>query len=259
MPQDQYLRQDVVATGDVTLGDDTGDATTVIGTLTHGTSTIIPTFPTDLNPGPLTNEVIYAFIATLDDAATITVTLVDDANDDLYMATFNLAHMGGVATLSSAYGVVDIWGGTNPTFNANYSVGTGPLGADEVQLRLSLADAVTASVIIDAKLYATVASPEITITTQPVNGSVTAPAPNSFFVVATTNEVGATLSYQWEVSSDGGSTWANATGGVYSGDTTATLAVTDSTGLNGYQYRVVIDSDATAANVTSNAVTLTVA
>ncbi len=258
MPQDQYLRQDVIAQGDVTLGDDANDATIIAGTLTHGDATTVAAFATDYGPGPLTNEVIYALVVGVDDAAAITVTVVDDANDDLYMASFNIATAGGSAVLSSAYGVVDIWGGTNPTFNANYSAGTGPNGADEVQLRMSLADSVSVSVTVDAKLYAAVASPEITISVQPANGSVTAPAPNSFFVTASTND-GGVLTYQWEVSSDGGSTWANATGGVYSGDTTNTLAVTNSTGLNGYQYRVVIGSSGDASDITSSAATLTVA
>jgi hypothetical protein len=256
--QDQYLRQDVVATGDVTLGDDAGDATTVVGTLTHGDATTIAAFATDYGPGPLTNEVIYSFVVGVDDAASITVTVVDDANDDLYMASFNIAQAGNSAVLSSAYGIVDVWGGTNPTFNANYSFGTGPAGADEVQLRMSLADSVSVSVVVDAKLYAAVASPMISISIQPaINYLVTAPAPESINIVATTND-GGVLTYQWEVSSDGGSTWANATGGVYSGDTTNTLAITNSTGLNGYQYRCVVSSSGTASDATSGVGTLVV-
>lgn len=249
--QDQYLRQDVVATGDVTLGDDTADLTTITGSLVMGDVLIAPPSTNDYGPGPLTNQVIFTFPHASYDAATVTVVVVDDVNDDLYMASFNIAHIGGAATLSSAYGVVDAWGGTNPSFNVNY-------GGSNVELRMSLADSVSASVVVDSKLYSSVVSPEITIQVQPANGSVTAPAPNSFFVTAITND-GGTLNYQWEVSSDGGSTWANATGGVYSGDTTSTLAVTNSTGLNGYQYRVIVGSSGTASDVTSNSATLTVA
>lgn len=257
MPQEQYLRQDVVAQGDVQLGDDAADVTSVVGSLVIGNATIVAPSATNYGPGPMTNEVIYSFDVPDGDAAIVTVTVADDANDDYYMATFSIAHNGSSAVLSSASGVVDIWGGTNPTFNANYSVGTGHSGADEVQLRMSLADSVSVRVGTDTKLFAPQTSPEITISVQPANASVTAPAPNSFFVTASTND-GGTLSYQWEVSSDGGSTWANATGGVYSGDTTNTLAVTNSTGLNGYQYRVVISSSGIASDITSGAATLTV-
>lgn len=248
--QDQYLRQDVVATGDVTLGDDTSDLTTITGSLVMGDVLIAPPSTNDYGPGPLTNEVIFTFPHASYDAATVTVVVVDDVNDDLYMASFNIAHIGGAATLSSAYGVVDAWGGTNPTFNVNY-------GGSNVELRMNLADSVSASVAVDSKLYSSVESPEITITLQPTNETETAPAPATFNLTATSND-GGTLSYQWEVSSDGGSTWANATGGVYSGDTTVALQVTNTTGLDTYQYRCVVSSSGTASDVTSSAGVLTV-
>lgn len=100
---------------------------------------------------------------------------------------------------------------------------------------------------------------EITIGTQPSGASVTAPAAASFTVVATTND-GGTLSYQWRISTDGGTTYANVSnGGVYSGATTASLAISNSTGLDGRKYQVVVSSTGGAPNVTSSAATLTVA
>lgn len=99
----------------------------------------------------------------------------------------------------------------------------------------------------------------ITIGTQPAAASVTAPAPAQFTVAATTND-GGTLSYQWQLSTNGGTTFTNITnGGVYSTATTATLNISDATGLDGRQYRVVISSTGGAPNATSSAATLTVA
>jgi hypothetical protein len=98
----------------------------------------------------------------------------------------------------------------------------------------------------------------IVIGTQPVNRSVTAPAATTFAVVATTVPAGGTIGYDWEVSTNGGSTWADATGGVYSGANTATLAISNSTGLTGYQYRCNLTATG-ATTVTTTVRTLTVA
>jgi len=99
----------------------------------------------------------------------------------------------------------------------------------------------------------------IAISAQPPNRSVTAPASTTFTVTASSND-GGTLSYQWQLSSDGGTSFANlSTGGVYSGTTSATLTISDSTGLTANQYRVVVSSTGGAPAVTSTAGTLTVA
>jgi hypothetical protein len=77
----------------------------------------------------------------------------------------------------------------------------------------------------------------------------------SFSVVAN----GTALTYQWQVSTDGGANYSNlANGGVYSGVTTATLNITGATvSMNNYRYRVIISGTCTPA-VTSTAGTLTV-
>ena len=98
----------------------------------------------------------------------------------------------------------------------------------------------------------------ITINTQPVNRSVTAPAGTTFVVAATTTPAGGTIGFDWEVSTDAGATFANATGGVYSGANTATLTISNSTGLNGYQYRCNLTATG-ATGVTTTVRTLTVA
>lgn len=254
MPQDQFLRQDVVAQqdfevlGNTQLGNGPGDTTTVVGMMVIGGTSVQPVTNTFYGPGPLTNEVIYSFAAATYDAAQVTVTVADDVNSDVYAASFTIAHDGTTPVLSSAYGEADAWGGTNPTFNVNNNAGT-------IELRMNIADSVSVGVAVDAKLFSAQTSPEITIGVQPANQSVAAPAPATFNLTATTNDSG-TLTYQWEVDNGGG--FANATGGVYSGDTTDTLTITDSTGLDTYQFRCVVSSSATASDVTSSTVTLTV-
>lgn len=91
----------------------------------------------------------------------------------------------------------------------------------------------------------------IVITSNPQNLSVAAPAPAVFTVVAETAPTGGTLTYQWEVSTNGGGSWANAA------STTATLTLANSTGLNNNRYRCVI-SVAGGVSVTSAAAILTV-
>lgn len=89
----------------------------------------------------------------------------------------------------------------------------------------------------------------ITIGTQPQNASVTAPDPATFTVAATING-DVPLSYQWQVNDGGG----------YDdivGATSSSYTVDDSTGLNGYLYRVVVSGG--GATATSSAATLTVA
>jgi len=55
----------------------------------------------------------------------------------------------------------------------------------------------------------------------------------------TASASGSSISYQWRVSTNGGSTWTNVSnGGVYSGATTSTLSVTPTAEMHNYQYRL---------------------
>jgi hypothetical protein len=76
--------------------------------------------------------------------------------------------------------------------------------------------------------------------------------------VMTFNLTGPSLSYQWQISTDGGSTFANVTnGGVYSGATTSTLTMTGlTTTYNGYKFRCVATN--TCSTTTSDETTLAV-
>ncbi|MEO7445435.1 MAG: M36 family metallopeptidase [Ferruginibacter sp.] len=95
--------------------------------------------------------------------------------------------------------------------------------------------------------------PGPTITTQPVASSVCTGATATF----TTTATGSGLTYQWQVSTNGGVTWTNLSPAV----TTPTLTITNVTAaMNGYQYRVVINGGCVApTTVTSTAVALTIA
>ena len=92
-----------------------------------------------------------------------------------------------------------------------------------------------------------------TIGTQPAAATVCAGANNTFTVAST----GAST-YQWQVSTNGGSTWTNITnGGVYSNATTTALTITGATAtLNSYRYRCITTN--TCGSTNSTGVILTV-
>ncbi|MBI3138626.1 MAG: peptidase [Sphingobacteriales bacterium] len=88
------------------------------------------------------------------------------------------------------------------------------------------------------------------ITAQPVSATICAGAAQTFGVTATTG-VG-TLTYQWQLSINGGSSWSNITGA-----TSATFAQPSiPAGQNGYRFRVVVTAG--CGSVTSNGAVLTV-
>jgi gliding motility-associated-like protein len=80
------------------------------------------------------------------------------------------------------------------------------------------------------------------------------------FTVAASSNPGITLAYQWEMSTDNGTSYSNVSGAVYSGSTTNSLSVSDVTGLNSNRYRCVVteQSSGTGCKKTSTAAILTV-
>lgn len=117
---------------------------------------------------------------------------------------------------------------------------------------LSVANAVSGDAADDTR----VADVEFAFTTQPAAASVIAPAAASFSVVVS---VPAGATYQWQ-SKTGSAAYVNVTnGGVFSGATTATLAISNSTGLNGVTYRCIVNNAAGTAQVISKGAKLTVA
>lgn len=100
-----------------------------------------------------------------------------------------------------------------------------------------------------------ISSQAINVTTQPVAASACHNGQVSFTVATT----GGSLVYQWQESTDGGTTWNNITnGGVYSGADTAVLNINPVTvGMNGYKYRCTI-TNACNPVTTSDAVLLSI-
>lgn len=96
--------------------------------------------------------------------------------------------------------------------------------------------------------------PVITIGTQPANASAVEGETASFTVAATITN-GGTLSYQWQKSDNGGTTWANIVGATSATYTTGALTVLDD---DADQYRVVVSGTLGAVAVNSSAATLTV-
>lgn len=98
----------------------------------------------------------------------------------------------------------------------------------------------------------------VTISVQPADASVTAPAAGTFSVTASVTTGTGTIAYQWQRSTDSGASFANIAGATSASYTTpATTAVTFDE--NGYQYRVKLTTDTGAAEVVSAVATLTVA
>ncbi len=93
------------------------------------------------------------------------------------------------------------------------------------------------------------ADAKVTISTQPA--SVTAAVGGT--AKLTVKASGTGLTYQWQYSTDGGSTWKDSPA---TGNKTATLSVPATATRNGYKYRCVVKSG--TAKVTSKAATLTV-
>jgi len=117
-------------------------------------------------------------------------------------------------------------------------------------------DNITASVISNAAILSVVSSP--TITSQPQNATILEGATATFSVTveAADSGAGGVLSYQWQLSTDGGSSWSDIVGAVENNYITATSAFTD----NGRQYRCMITNtkDGITAIVFSNVATLSV-
>jgi hypothetical protein len=92
---------------------------------------------------------------------------------------------------------------------------------------------------------------KVIITQEPVNNGGCEGENASFTVVA----IGSgTLTYQWQVSTNGGGAWSNLTNAApYSGVTTATLTITGLTAsMNTWQYRCLVTSNVSATTIPPN-------
>jgi Immunoglobulin I-set domain len=133
-------------------------------------------------------------------------------------------------------------GVTTATLNINNVT-----GMDGYLYRCNITNAVTTVTTNAAKLTVN------RFILQPTNMSTCSSCGAGFTVIAR----GGNLAYQWQISTDNGLTFSDlSNGGVYSGVTTKTLAISNANGLNGRQYRCILGG--CPAGVTSNAATLTV-
>ena len=97
----------------------------------------------------------------------------------------------------------------------------------------------------------------IVISSQPTSVGIATTGTGTFRVTATATP-SAALTYQWQVSANSGTSYSNASGGIYSGGTTATLTLTNpALSINNNLYRVVIASTG-GATATSSSAKLTV-
>ena len=165
----------------------------------------------------------------------------------------------GNVTPSNATNQTITWSllGSTPAGIASVSGNTlNTTGAGTVTVRANIANGAAQGTDFAAKFDITVnaAVTAPAITTQPADRTITEGQNTSFSVAASGNPA---PTWQWQVSTNG-SSWNNVSnGGIYSGATTATLALTNVPVVNnGYQYRCVATNS--AGNATSNAATLAV-
>jgi hypothetical protein len=90
-------------------------------------------------------------------------------------------------------------------------------------------------------------NPATAISTQPSSQTVCADSSVTFSVVASGS---GELTYQWQQSTDGGTTWSDITG-----QTTSSLSLTGVIyGMNNYQYRVVVTSNVCGSAISNSAI-----
>ena len=138
------------------------------------------------------------------------------------------------------------WNNISGANAATYSAGAVTAGMNGYKYRVVLNG--TCAPVLNSNVATLTILPVLNITTQPSGVTVCAGANASFSVTAT----GASLTYQWQLSTDGGSNWNN-----ISGATTSSYTQTATTNaMNGYRYRCNLGSS--CGNNSSAAALLTV-
>jgi hypothetical protein len=205
------------STFDVVVANSAGSVTSNPATLTVDTLPAITTQPTSQTVTAGSN-VTFTAGAGGNPLPTVQWQVSTDGG-----TTFN--NIGGAT--SGAYSFTTASGDNNHKFRAVFTNPVGTVHTNAATLTVNTAPS---------------------ITTQPSDQTVTAPAAATFHVTAS----GTTpLTYQWQKSIDDGTTWSN----VGTNSTNYTTAATAS-GDDGTQFRVTVSN--TAGSVTSSVVTLTV-
>ncbi|WP_165871362.1 reprolysin-like metallopeptidase [Flaviaesturariibacter flavus] len=166
-----------------------------------------------------------------------------------FTASANGGSLGYQWQMSSNGGTTftDITGATAATYNFNAAA------AQNGNLFRCVVSSTCFAPVITAAAQLTV-NAATTVSTQPQDAMLCAGG-NSGFTVAVT---GNSLSYQWQVSTDGGASYANVSNsGVYNGAASNQLSLTGvASGLNNYRYRCVVGSN--CPSITSGVALLTV-
>jgi hypothetical protein len=140
--------------------------------------------------------------------------------------------------------------GANGNFSTTFATGALPVGSYDITY--SYAGDANFNAASDATSTLTVVPLQAPVVTQnPSNRTTSAGDPVSFTAAATGSP---TITVQWQVSTNGGTTWTNVTGTASA--TTTTLTFYASLSQNGYKYRAVFTNSAGIA--TTLAATLTV-
>ena len=208
-----------------------GSSTSNAGILTVNTAPAITSQPTSASACAGTNQTFT--VAATGSSLTYQWYISTDGG-----ATFNILANGGVysGATSSSLTITGVTAGLNN--NQYRCVVTGVCPVSPLTSN-------AATLTVPASL---------TITNQPASATICAGSNTSFTVAGT-----GINAYQWQISTDGGTTWTNiSNGGVYSGATTATLTITGATGaLNNNRYRCNVSS-AACGTISSNGAILTV-
>jgi hypothetical protein len=184
----------------------------------------------------------------------IAVQPADQTVTEPAVATFNVTASGS-GTLAYQWQrlAAGTWSDIAGATAASYTTPATQRAADNgAQFRVLVTNSVGSATSNVATLFVNPAPVAPSFTTNPTDVAVTEPATASF-TVAATGTPAPTL--QWQVSTDGGSTWANVTTGSGATSATYTTAAT-AIGMNGWRYRALATSS--AGTTPSNAARLTV-
>ena len=194
-------------------------------------------------------------------AATLTVQAAAVAPSITTQPTSQVVTAGASVTFTVAAS-----GSPPPTFQwrKNGANLAGATGAAFTIAAAATGDAGTYTVLVSNSAGSVVSAAATLVVGTPATGgpAITANLPAQTVVTGHNLSFSAqslTGTYQWQLSTDGGSSWANvANGGAYSGATSSTLTISGATSaMNGALYRyIVTDSNGSS---TSNAAQLTVA
>jgi hypothetical protein len=140
------------------------------------------------------------------------------------------------------------WSNINGATNSTYTISAVTVSQSGNRYRCQLSNNTCTAPVNSASALLTVNTVPA-ISSQPADVTLCVGTTAGFTVAASGTGIG----YQWQLSTDGGSTWSNINGANSAGYITPVLAA----GMNGYRYRCIV-SGTCAPSVTSSAALLTV-